>query len=432
MSESLKTLLHRQATSVAFKSPDLESIVRASNRRIRRRRMVAALVTVVAVGLAGGGTAAIVAGAGDDPPPPPASPWPADAVSWAAGSTIHVGTTDTIEVGHEVRAYVRTATGFVVLDDTDAVYSVIGAGVSRIGQVHDSLPDNTDEQRLVADSSGTLVGWVDEAALPDSLAVRIYDPITGSTTDIPMPLTTPDVHQLPGVMLFAIEDRTAYWRTYEGVHEYHLDSGDDRLIVDRWKTSPSHAIYSYEVYSAENGVLAFTPDDDERIFAGPSVEDAIELIDFREYESDLPIPEDLQGREAEVITSGIDPIRLSPTGGWLSFGLFEAVAVRAGDPNDGGAEISAQRITPIAVDTSTGERVTLAIPDTMAGMPTVWLDDTTVQVVAFTVDAERPVPTSAVLYACSVTEASCRSLAQIDLSGTQFVAFPDGRWYGLP
>src|SRR5690606_12610912 len=136
-----------------------------------------------------------------------------------------------------------------------------------------------------------------------------------------------------------------------------------------WKVSPSDAMYSYEIYSAENGVIAFTPDDDHRIYAGRSVEDAIELIDFREYESDLPIPEDLRARGAEVIKGSTDPIRLSPTGDWLSFGLFEAVAVPVGDPNDGGAEISDQRITPIAVDTSTGERVALAIPDTMAGMP---------------------------------------------------------------
>jgi hypothetical protein len=432
MTESLKTLLHRQATSVDFKPSDLEAIVGTSHARVRRRRALATLATIVAVALAGGGVAAVVGNPTDGPPPPlPASPWPLDAVSWATGSTIHVGATDTIEVGHEVNAYVRTATGFVVLDGTDAVYSVTEHGVTRIGQMHDTLPNNTDVQRLVVNSSGTLVGWVDESALPDKLAVRIYDPVYGSTRDIPAPRTTPDIHALPGVLLFAIGDHTAYWRTYEGVHEFDLDSGSDRLIVAREDVQPGDAIYSYEVYSAENGVLAFTPEDDRRIFAGRSVEDAIELVDFREYKSQIQIPEELQAQGAEIIEGHTDPVRLSPTGDWLSFGIFEAIAVPVGNPADGGADVSEQRIRPVVFNTATGERVTLAIPDTMLGMPSVWLDDTTLQVLAFTVDMQQPeAPTSVSLYACSLPDATCRLRVQIEPPIPQFGAFPDGRWYG--
>ncbi len=233
MSESLKNLLHERVTSVAFKPPDIAAITRAGGRRLRRRRIVAGLATAVVVALAGS-VAAVVAGGGTEhrPPPLPAGPWPAG-VSWAFDTTIYVGTDagiEEIEVGHEVHAYVRTATGFVVLDETDAVYSVTEDGVTPIGQMNDTLPDNTDEQRLVVNSSGTLVGWVDEAASPESLTVRIYDPVDGSTRDFPGPLTTPDVHAL---VLFAIDDRTAYWRTYEGVHQVDVDTRSDRLIVAR-------------------------------------------------------------------------------------------------------------------------------------------------------------------------------------------------------
>ncbi len=281
MTESLKNLLHERVTSVAFKPPDIQAISRAGGRRLRRRRIVALLATAAVVALAGS-VATVVVGRGTEHPPPPLPASPADAVSWAFDTTIFVGTDagiEEIEVGHEVSAYVRTAIGFVILDRTDAVYSVTEDGVMPIGQVNDTLPDNTDEQRLVVNSSGTLVGWVDEKASPESLTVRIYDTVHGSIRDFPGPLTTPDVHAL---VLFAIDNRTAYWRTYEGVHQVDVDTRSDRLIVAREDVSPGDAIYSFEVYSAEHGVLAFSPDDDRTVFVGQSVKDAIEVNNFRE------------------------------------------------------------------------------------------------------------------------------------------------------
>ena len=169
------------------------------------------------------------------------------------------------------------------------------------------------------------------------------------------------------------------------------------------------------------------------MFGVTSVKDAIEVLDFGEHKSQIQIPEELQVDGAEIITGHTDPVRLSPTGAWLSFGIVEAIAVPVGDPADGGADIRDQRMTPVVVDTATGERVTLAIPDTMLGMPSVWLDDTTVQVLAFTVDMQQPqTPTSAILYACSLPDATCRLRAQLELPSPQLVAFPDGRWYGQP
>jgi len=95
--------------------------------------------------------------------------------------------------------------------------------------------------------------------------------------------------------------------------------------------------------------------------------------------------------------------------------------------------MSDQRVTPVVVDTATGERVRLAIPDTLLGVPSVWLDDTTVQVLAFTVDMQQPqIPTSAAMYVCSMPDATCRLGAQLELPMSQFSAFPDGRWYGRP
>jgi hypothetical protein len=272
---------------------------------------------------------------------------------------------------------------------------------------------------------------VDEQAIPDALAVRIYDPVDGSTRDIPQPLTTPDVHNLPGVVVYAISDSAVYFSTYEGVHEYDLGSGDDRLIVTRAEVSPGDAIYSYEVYSASNGMLAFTPNDDHTMFAGRTVKDAIKLFDFPDYESPIQIPDELKARGAEVIAGHTDPARLSPTGNWFSFGMFEAVITPVGPPADENFEFGEQRMTPLAIDTATGERVRLAIPDTMRGMPSVWLDDTTVQVVAFPPEQNPPtLPVTISFYACSVPDATCQLAAQGQLTTPTPFAFPDGRWYG--
>ncbi len=432
MTESLQSLLHRQATTVDFKPSDLESIVGASRHRVRWRRTFAAIATVAAVAVAGGGVVAVLNGGTSTPPPPPAGPSRTD-VSWAVGSTIHVAGAEPVEVGHTVNAYVRTADGFVILDDTDAVYSVTDDGVTQLGQGLASLPDDTDVQRLVVDSTGTLVGWVDSSAYADALSVRIYRTIDGSTQDIPAPLTTPDVHQLPGVELFAIDGRTAYWRTYEGVHEYDLDTGEDRVIVPRDDQTPPDSIYSFEIYSVANGMVAYTFTDDRSMYVGPAMQDSVKLIDFSEYAAGVKLTADQRALAAEIIAGHTDPARLSPTGAWFSLGIFEVVAIPVGDPAGGDTEFGDQRLTPTVFDTTTGERITLGMPETELAMPLVWLDDSTVQAVGFTVDSGRPpIPARAIFYACSVPSGACTFVAELppqQLSPESLV-FPDGRWYG--
>jgi hypothetical protein len=426
-------MLHEQATSVAFKPPDLPGITRAGTRRIRRRRAVTTLSvvgTVLAVAIAGAGIASLREKPAPVPVRPiPMAPWPLDAVTWADGSTIHVGATQTIDVGHTVVAYVRTVTGFVVLDETDAVYSITANGVDPIGQAYDTVPDNSDWQLLAVDSSGMLVGWVDELATPDGLAVRIYDPIDGTTQDYPFPSTTPDAHTLPGVELQAIDDGTAYWRTYEGVHQVDLDSGADVLIVDRANVSPPDRIYSYQIYSAENGVLAFIDDDaGDLVFrVGQSIEDAVVLYDFGTATTDLPEP---QG-DQEVIIGHIDPVRLSPNGTWLSFGQAEALATPVGDPQEGGAEFSEWRVAPIVLDTATGQRIPLDVPGHPAfAITSVWLDTDTVQVLWF--EAPLPTlaePTIARLYECTLPAGTCVVATEFEQPIPARIALPDGRWY---
>src|SRR5262245_64788384 len=190
MTGSLKTLLHDQATVVTFRPPDLGAIKYAGDRRIRRRRAMAALAGAVAVTLIGG-TVGILSAKGD--PPPVVSPWPANAVTWAIGSTIHVGS-ETIDVGHTVRAYAPTAAGFATIDDADNVYSVSGDGVRQIGRSTTAPPFDSDagddQARLVTDPHGTYIGWVGEDEFGWTV-FQTYDLATGRLRSYPKPGAQP-------------------------------------------------------------------------------------------------------------------------------------------------------------------------------------------------------------------------------------------------
>src|SRR5262245_9088002 len=265
MTEYLKSVLDREATSVAFKPPDLQTIARAGDRRIRRR-WAAALAGVAVVTLAAG-VVVVSNGQGDQTQTVASDPWPAGPASWAIGSTIHAGP-DTIDVGRVVRAYVHTTVGFAVVDDADDVYSVTADGVSHIGHLTATRPNNLDQQRLVSDPRGTLVGWVGEDP-PGTRTMFVHDQASGTTRSYPVSGPQP----VEDALFFAIDDRTAYWRMSWSVYAVDLDTGQERLIT----AGPA---YDFEIYSVEDGMLAFSPNADTTFFVGTSVQDARKLVDF--------------------------------------------------------------------------------------------------------------------------------------------------------
>ena len=397
MTEYLKSVLDEQATAVAYKSPDLETIVRAGDRRIRQRRVVA-LAGVVVFALVAG-TVGVSAWQDRRVTPNVGSgPWPPGTVSWAAGSTIHAGP-DTIEVGHVVSAFVRTSLGFAVVDNADDVFSVTADGVTKIGHLTPTLPNNTDQQRLVSDPHGTLVGWVGEDP-PGTLTMFTHDQATGRTRSYPGS-GGPE----PDALFFAIDDRTGYWRTSWNVYAVDLDTGQERLI----KPGPA---YDFEVYSVESGLIAFSPNADRTFLVGRSVDGARTLRDF----------------SGQGLTGTADPVRLSPTGSWLSLGVVQV---------EGTSEVD-MRVTKIAAevyDTATGERITLRISgDPQIAKPDVWLDDTTLVVFASSGDPNRA-PEELGLYTCTLPEGSCTLAGMLrfeDFDGDSPFVSSDGRWYGPP
>jgi hypothetical protein len=269
----------------------------------------------------------------------------------------------------------------------------------------------------VANADGTLAGWVDEEASRGRLTMRVYDAVYGEARDFPGP-GAPLADD--GAVFFAIDDRTGYWRGPVGLFAVDLDTGAQRVVLGGAELAIADEIDSFELYSAQNGVLAFSPNDDGTFFAGRSIDDARELHDFA----------DVGGERGHT-----DPVRLSPTGAWLSFGVVEVL--QAAEVNRGPEDRRAfkiEQISPVVFDTATGEQRTLTIPgDPLLAFPLVWLDSTTLQVVSFTVEAERPdIPTGVVLYECPLIDAICQVVAEVGPPIPETVALPGGRWYGGP
>ena len=159
MTEKLKTLMDESA-DLQFAAPDLDAIVRAGDRSVRRRRVIAgtgglaaaAVVAVVVVGMSGGGSDRVT-----DPAAGPNGP----VAEWASGTVLHTQT-GPVDVGHPVRAYVRTSIGYLVADDQGAVWSVVAGDVHQVGTT------SADEPHLVGDAGAPVGAWVDTAADPVS------------------------------------------------------------------------------------------------------------------------------------------------------------------------------------------------------------------------------------------------------------------------
>jgi hypothetical protein len=407
MSKYVRTLLHEQAASVALRPPDFQAVRRAGDRRIRVRRAVSALAVAAAVALIGG--TVVVLGRTSEPAPV-LSLGRSDDVTWATGSTIHVGA-ETVDVGHTVWAYVRTGAGFATIDAAHDVYSVTAEGVTRIGHMAPPPVDSDeahDEPRIVADPRGTLVGWVGEDP-PGTLTLQTYDQANGELRSYPVPGAT----SAKDVVYSAIDGRKGYWRTPSGVYEVDLDSGDERLLV-------SSSSNFRGISSAAHGVLAFrriSPDGEvDAIFAGRSIDNAKEMV--------------RQG-DADYLTLVFPLIRLSPTGAWLSLSLHHLEEMA-----DGGFRVT--RTTVDVYHTSTGEHVTLDVTLDMPGdqavaIPVVWLDAVTVQVAVVTGDLllnSQPSSVNAAMYRCTVPNGSCRlaaDLGTLDTGVSVLPVMPDGR-----
>jgi hypothetical protein len=231
MTEKLKTLLHEQAETVDFAVPDLDSLTRTGDRRIRRRRATGLLGGVAALAVVGGlAVVTLPGGDGDDVrrDAPADTPSPTARVTWAEGSVLHWpgGSAD---LGHPIRAYLPTEVGYVFTDGAGAVYSAVDGQVTRVGAISAKQP------RLVADRDGSRAAWVDPSGPRPQLAV--LDQGTGETrfyTDSGFDSVT------------ALDGDTVYGQAGGTATALDLASGT---------TSPVDVPSVAEVMAAEDGVI---------------------------------------------------------------------------------------------------------------------------------------------------------------------------------
>ena len=343
MTEKLKTLLHERATEPQFVMPDLEALVREGDRRVRRRRAGSVAGALAVLALVGGVAATQLGGApGTDSMPAATDPNVPRQVTWATGSVIHSSGHD-IEVGHEVRAFAETSTGFVVADDSGSVWSVRGGAVAAIGRVDAKQP------HLAADADSPWAGWV-ESRGKESPAFVIYNQATGdrklmterTTAGMGTRASDPDP-----ASVYAIDGDVAYLREAGGAVAENLVTGE-RSVVD------AKAANGFDIKDAQDGLVAFAADAGTAL--GPDLDHAVLL---RQVYGDLGV--------------------FSPHAGYYSNDADE----------------------PQVYDARTGKRIDFDLRYAFATGYS-WLDEHTVVMIA----QEKP-SSSVQLLTCRVPEGSC-------------------------
>jgi hypothetical protein len=171
MTETLKDMMTVRAEGAPGPQIDLAGVIRTGRRRVWRNR--AAGGTAVCAALA---AVAFVAstlpfvGSADDPTLSDSGG--ERQISYALGSTIHYGDRSIDVSPHKVGFYVVTDDGFVYAAPGGNVYFTDGGGSEKIG-------DSEAGQVLVADDTGSYVGWVERLRSPYITQAVVYDTARG-------------------------------------------------------------------------------------------------------------------------------------------------------------------------------------------------------------------------------------------------------------
>ena len=367
MTEKLKNLLHDQATTVDFAVPDLDAITASGDRRIRRGRGAGLVGGLAALAMVGG-VAVVALGGGESTPRVADEPFPSTPLSWADGSTLHAGGL-THDVGHDVAAYVATRHGYVFADDDGTVRSLVAGRVEEVGTV------TTRGPRLVGDTDGALVGWVDPSG--EAPAFVVLDTSTGRVTTLATE-TTAGMGSLADekdpAYFYAIDGSTAYLRDHRGAVGVDVASGE---VVWRDRTARN----GFDVVAAEDGLVALDAGDD-----GTRIEGGAESVTLRQVYGSVGT--------------------FSDSGRWLTLDADE----------------------PEVYDARTGRRVRIDIGSRVFGTGYAWVDDSTLVVLAAQTEA-GPVE----LLTCTVPDGSCTQAARFgdfeEFTRTSVIAFGEGFGY---
>lgn len=204
MTGMLKAMFDERAERLDLERPDVERIIATGRGRRRRRRAGTALVVL---GLLAGGPAlwgalrsgedalAIADGSASGP-------------VWSQGSRVHLGN-ETVDVGRQVHAFVRTEAGLVLSDPDQAVWSWQEGHAAELGRMRDDW-----RQRMTGDDR--YVAWLDVS--DGRWQFAIFDAATGDVRRVPAQVPAeartedPDPHS-----------RAAYLRDH--INVYAVDAG---------------------------------------------------------------------------------------------------------------------------------------------------------------------------------------------------------------
>lgn len=245
MTETLRDLLHTKASDARFDAPDLDLLVHSGERRVRRRRATTGLAGIAAATVVGLGAVAVFGGSEPDQGPDVASPTlQVETPVFARGSIIYDADTTT-DVGAPIRAFVRTAVGYVVVDPSGTVRSVVGGSAATVGQV------DPEVIRLVADPDGSLAGWVQSDGERPAFAVLDQDEGTVQLND---DATTPGQELMADALdpayFYAVDDGVAYWHDSRGAVAVEVGTGEVTVVQ-------ADARNGFDIVDAEAGTIAF-------------------------------------------------------------------------------------------------------------------------------------------------------------------------------
>ncbi len=376
MTQTLKDLMCEKADERRPPVFDAVAIAADGDRRVRRRRLsttsiavaVVALGAVTAPGLLGGDgashTEGLVANDGGTP-----GAFAERHVSYAAGREIHDGT-EVVDVGRRILSFAQTDDGFVYAARGGDVWLYDGEGSSQVG--------HSDNNRLRADDTGSLVAWVDHAA-DGAPQYVVYD--TGARTEVARvdddaAGTSRDPGD-EGAEVFAVDDGAAYWRTTDGLVRYDVASGDmEMLAQDQPVSDPAHKHDRVtDIVDVSGGLLAYLVEGKRgsRMMVGPAI-----------------------GPDAEQMPSGWNGV-LSPDGRYLGVEEADELAV---------------------YDTANGEEVTPALDRYPFKVIYGWVDEDTAMVFAIKSLDGGGYPSD--FLACHLPQGDCEVVSEAEVGNGSF------------
>ena len=321
MTEKLASLLHDQADRHDFPTPDVDALVRSGDRRVRRRRAGAFAGAVAATVTVGGVVTAIAAGTADPTGTDVAGNGGATVgASWAVGPTIHTEG-GSVDVGHDVAAYVRTSVGYVVADTDGRVWSVVGTGVEAVAEID---PRNV---RLVADADDDRVAWLDGEG--DHVVV-VHQTADG--------LDAVDRYEVDGARRLpsrvdALDAGAGAGRLYvtDARGALVIDLSDGRTTPLRPAVAPTDAEDGVLALRTDQGVVLRSDDRDDLLLPDVHGEAGRLSPDARWYSQDADQPEVFDVRDGSRLDLDLDSAFASGIE-WVDDDTLMVIAQAAGRP----------------------------------------------------------------------------------------------------